>query len=83
MRLATTSEAKAIATFALNFNHAIVLIFNTIIATLVWTPTHVFVVISISFAEPLHVSFQIFILEIFEEFRVRNDQVAHVLRTHA
>jgi hypothetical protein len=63
MRLSATLEAEGIAAFADDIFHAEVLVLHAVVAALVGTPPDILVVISVSFAMPLHVGDQRFALK--------------------
>lgn len=80
MRFMPTSEAKWISTFAIDVWFSRVSVLDAVVAPLVWAPTNILVVICVSFTVPLHVCLQIFSCEVFQELRVRYNNIAHVLR---
>ena len=81
--LLSTPEAEWIPTFAVNIRFSRIPVLYTVITTLVGTPTNILVIISVSLAIPFHVSLQIFILEVFQKYRMRYHDIAHVLRAFA
>jgi hypothetical protein len=76
----TALEAERVSTLALDITDAIILVLNTVVATLVGAPSDFLVVISVRFAEPLIVSLQIVAFEVLQEHGMRNCHVTHVLR---
>src|SRR5690606_31823720 len=58
VRLSSAFEAKGIATLASHIFHAEILVLYAVIATLIGTPPYIFVVVSVSFTMPLHVSYK-------------------------
>lgn len=76
MALIATFEAKRVATFALDIAYARVLVLNAVVTSLVRTPPHILIVISVGFAEPFLVSLEIVPNQEFHELRVRNDNIA-------
>jgi hypothetical protein len=83
VRFLATSETKRISALAVYIRLSRVFVLNTVITTLIRTPTNILVIISISLAVPLHVRLKIFILEVLLELRVRYHNITHVLRTFA
>lgn len=81
MRLSAALETERVTTLANDVFHAEVLVLHTVVASLVWTPSDILVVISVSFAMPLHVSNQRFTLKQVSEQRMWYNYVATMLRT--
>lgn len=63
MRFSATLEAERITALANDIFHAEILVLHTVVTTLVGTPPDILVVISVSFAMPLHISYQRFTLQ--------------------
>ena len=81
MTFIATLEAKRVAALALNITYALVLVFNAIVTPLVRAPAYILIIISVSLAEPLHVSLEIITTQEFQELRMWNDNIAKMLRT--
>jgi hypothetical protein len=77
--LLTALEAKWVSALAQHITNAIVLVFYTIIAPLIWAPSNILIIIGVWFAKPFVICAQIVSLKIFKKHRVRNCHVTHVL----
>lgn len=77
----STLEAEGVATFANDICHAKILEFYTVVTTLVRTPSHTLIVISVWFAMPFIIGDKVLSLQILIEHRMWHNNIALMLGT--